>query len=68
MKYEVKPQSPNPNTHLGDYELAILNYPQRYFQSMFDYARNYWAMTPAANHEVLIDCPVEILALVDRPV
>jgi len=44
--YEVRPTPSAPNTHLGDYELAIPNYSARYFQSMIDYARDYGMKVP----------------------
>jgi Protein of unknown function (DUF2441) len=65
--YEVKPLDPNMPSHLGDYGLAIAQYPPRYFQAMFDQARDYWIVPPAANQEVLLGCGVEIVSLADRP-
>jgi hypothetical protein len=56
------PLAKDPNTHKGDYELAIAPYPTRYFQAMFDMPRDYWTVAPSVNHEVLFDCPVQIIA------
>jgi hypothetical protein len=60
--YEVVPTVDRPGIHFGDYELAIANYPPRYFQSMMDQARDYWAVAPTQNIEVLLDCSVRVVA------
>jgi hypothetical protein len=66
--YEVMPVAKNARTHLGDYEFAInINYPPRYFQTMFDYARDYWLKQPTANLEVLFSCPIRVLRMLDVP-
>jgi hypothetical protein len=59
--YEVTPTVDNIATHVGDYELVFVNYPVRYFESMFDYARDYWTATNPANPEILLSCSVQIL-------
>jgi len=66
--YEVRPTVPNPNMHLGDYELSIAPYPPRYFQSMLDQPRDYWMKPATSNLEILLECPVQIVAMVDRPI
>jgi hypothetical protein len=52
--YEIGPIDSNPSIHIADYEFAIAPYPQRYFQSMFDMARDYWIVPATANLEVLL--------------
>jgi hypothetical protein len=65
--YEVVPVLKDGPTHVGDYELAIAPYPPRYFRAMFDLARDYWAVAPTANHEVLFECAVYIVSVPQVP-
>ena len=65
--YEVVPVVSDAPTHIGDYELAIVGYPARYFHAMFDLARDYWVVAPTANHEVLFECAVYIVSVPQVP-
>ena len=62
--YEVEPVSLNPNTHEGDYELAIAGFSGQYFQELLDFPRRYWTIPPAANREILFDCGLRVIAQV----
>jgi hypothetical protein len=65
--HEVRPTEKNPKRHDGDYEIAITPYRGRYFQPMLDFPRTYWTQPPAANHEILFECSIEVISLPTVP-
>ena len=65
--YEVVPVDRSVVTHLGDYELVIAPYPPRYFQSMLDFARDYWTSSQPQSPEVLFSCAVQIVSVPQVP-
>jgi uncharacterized protein DUF2441 len=65
--YEVVALADDPVTHIGDYELVIRPYRGRYFQTMLDLARDYWTTPSPNNPEVLLPCPVQIIAVPQVP-
>ncbi|WKW50178.1 hypothetical protein [Rhodomicrobium lacus] len=65
--YEVTPVRDSPRSHVGSYELALAPYPQKYFQAIFDMARDYWTIPAATNREVLLGSAVRIERVCEVP-
>jgi hypothetical protein len=65
--HEVVPVVENPNTHLGDYEIAITPFQGQYFQQMFDFPRAYWTTTQPQFPEMLFDCEVRVVSVPSVP-
>jgi hypothetical protein len=64
--YEVQPIDLSTAPTIGDYELAVAPYPQRYFNAIFDHARRYW-IDPPQQIEMLFSSPMRVLAIANMP-
>lgn len=65
--YEVVPVREDAPMHVGNYELVIASFPARYFEAMFDFAKDYWSGLPVGSHEVLFECAVCIVSVPQVP-